>query len=73
MTLPKVKKEPKKIVYPVVDPELLKIVYGIYEQWTAKEFSDAVAEYRRQVSDREARQDLELRLARLTALSQPIP
>jgi hypothetical protein len=42
-------KEPKPTVYPVVDPELLEIVRGIYAKWTGQEFAAAVAEIRRDI------------------------
>jgi hypothetical protein len=44
---PKPPKQPKPIVYPTVDNDLLEIVRGIYLRWTGKEFADAVGEIRR--------------------------
>jgi len=45
-----IKKEPKLIVYPTVDPELLELVREIYRRYSGQEFADAVAEIRRDIT-----------------------
>lgn len=53
----------KHETYPVVDPELMDIVNGIYARWTAEEFGNAVWQYRREhnliVYKQQLKKDLE--------------
>ena len=44
-----IKKEPKPVIYPRVDPELLELIRQIYRRYSGEEFAAAVGEIRRDI------------------------
>lgn len=55
----------KPTVHPTVDPDLLELVYSIYDRWNPQEFANAIAQYRREHEQARLRADINLDIARL--------
>jgi hypothetical protein len=57
----------KKIVEPTIDPELYKIMKGVYARWTGYELADVIKVIRAEI---EAEQQLKQELAQLEQLKE---